>query len=160
MSDAPEIWKPVVGFEGRYEVSDLGRVRNAVTLKILRPCTRKSGHLAVSVYMNSTQARTIDVHLLVARAFLGPREKEAVVRHKNGVANDPRLANLVYGTGSDNHKDRKHHRVATNHKHTAEEARQIKSDAINMSIRAAARKWGVSTGLISAARRGVIYADL
>ena len=86
-SNTPEIWKPVVGYEGHYEVSSFGRVR---TLKYHKndPClslheNSKTGYLQVQLWKHQ-KPRTVLVHQLVARAFLGPRPGSQQVRHGNG----------------------------------------------------------------------------
>lgn len=116
-----ERWKPVVGFEGLYEVSDQGRVRSmsrrvlakasrraaghwrSYAGKLLRPGRfTKQGHL--SVVLGHGQHGS-PVHSLVLAAFVGscPPGKEGL--HKNGNAADNRLTNLRYGTRSENNRD-------------------------------------------------------
>jgi len=51
--DGEEQWKEVVGFEQRYEVSDLGRVRNKLTQHVLRPAATSKGYLTVQLYDGS-----------------------------------------------------------------------------------------------------------
>jgi hypothetical protein len=121
-----EIWKPVVGFEGRYEVSDLGRVKslarveiyqrvdqysdnkNILTVerrckeRILRPGARASGHVSVAL---GHPAKSYDVHILVLTAFVSPCPKGHECCHDNDVPNDNRLENLGWGTRSKNLSD-------------------------------------------------------
>lgn len=112
-----ESWLPVVGWEGSYEVSDLGRVRSVDRMVPLRGClTRRapgrirklslnpSGYLQLCLRVPGTQrART--VHRLVAEAFLGPCPDEQEVRHGPGGTLDNRVANLCYGTSAENKAD-------------------------------------------------------
>lgn len=111
---ADEVWRAVIGLEGRYEVSDLGRVRSldrevitshGVTRRYrgrpLTPSVGNHGYLVVSV--GRRVKRT--VHSLVAEAFIGPRPNGQEVRHKDGNALDCRAANLEYGTSRDNTAD-------------------------------------------------------
>lgn len=117
-----EEWRPVVGWEGLYEVSDMGRVRS-VDRVITRTYAnglvvpvRLRGHLMkasnnvqtqypiLTLWRNNTQA-TRTVHSLVAEAFIGPRPAGHEVRHANDVRTDARAVNLSYGTSSDNHMD-------------------------------------------------------
>jgi len=53
-----ERWLPVVGAEGRYEVSDQGRVRNA-TGRILSPNSQTSGYLIVHLYFGGRSTSAI-----------------------------------------------------------------------------------------------------
>jgi len=91
-------------YHDRYEVSDMGRVRNAVTQQVLRPGAQSRGYLTVSLYDGSSpkRPRSITVHRLVTAAFLGPSDK-AEINHINGVKSDNRLANLEYATSKENH---------------------------------------------------------
>lgn len=114
-----EIWKPVVGHEGAYEVSNMGRVRSldrTVPLpqsrrhpqgklkflpgRLLRPGRCKSGYLSVSI-----KGRTHLVQHLVAAAFIGPRPPGLLVLHRDDVKDHNREPNLRYGTHQDNHDD-------------------------------------------------------
>lgn len=66
-----EIWKPVVGYEGIYEVSNLGRVKSIRFKKpaILKPQSR-TGYYSVRLYINK-KYQDIRIHQLVAMSFLG-----------------------------------------------------------------------------------------
>lgn len=76
-----EQWKQIEGYEGRYEVSDLGRVRNALG-NIIRAFTRGGGYRAVHLCKDG-EKRKYSVHRLVARAFVGdPTGRE--INHKDG----------------------------------------------------------------------------
>lgn len=114
---SPEIWKAIPGFEGKYEVSNLGRVRaiphrvrgmhksgtrfmRVSPGRILRPGRYKSGHVSVAIGRGNNRL----VHQLVLEAFVGPCPEGCEVLHLNGVPNDNRLENLKYGTRSENLK--------------------------------------------------------
>lgn len=118
MEDLPgEIWKPVVGYEGAYEVSNMGRVRSIphyvrLVVRSGTVCRRlspgvllKPGPLAdrhVTVAIGRRNSRL--VHQLVLEAFVGPRPEGCEVLHLNHVPDDNRLENLRYGTRSENIK--------------------------------------------------------
>jgi len=109
-----ETWRNVPGHEGRYQVSDEGRVRSiphrvrvvvrgreATRLspgRLLRPGAQKSGHLSVAIGKGNSR----QVHQLVLEAFVGPRPAGHEVLHLNHTPSDNRLANLAYGTRSEN----------------------------------------------------------
>lgn len=103
-----EEWRPVVGYEGLYEVSDQGRVRSlprhGTRGQILKPYVGNRGYPTVNPARDG-ENRTLPIHRIVAEAFLGPRPEGLVVRHLNGKHNDPRLANLAYGTPRQNQID-------------------------------------------------------
>jgi hypothetical protein len=116
-----EEWRPVVGFEDGYEVSDLGRVRSIDRIKvytrvdqysgktltvtrrhkgrILRPAPHtESDHLMVVLGRRKNR----DVHRLVLEAFVGPCPPGQESLHDNDQSQDNRLSNLRWGTRSEN----------------------------------------------------------
>lgn len=112
-----EIWKPIPGYEGYYEVSDMGRVWSNPRVftdalgrkcrrrgKNVRPSTRKDGRLHCVLTVNYKQD-SFFVHRLVMMAFVGPRPEGMEICHNNGDATDNRLVNLRYDTTSENHLD-------------------------------------------------------
>lgn len=134
-----EIWKPVLGFEGLYEVSSCGRVRSLPRLvecvgpvkgrylsrkpgTILRPGRMSGGHLSV-VLGRDGGSRT--VHSLVLAAFCGPTPPGQEIRHKDGNPANNKLSNLEYATRSRNGQDKKWHNGQKTYKLSPEEAREI-----------------------------------
>lgn len=106
---ASEEWRPVVGWEGRYEVSNLGRVKslfargkpNGGELILKARVTRKRDYL--HVHLGHGAGSTIQVHTIVATAFVGPRPTpKAEVNHKDGVKINCRSGNLEWTTRSGN----------------------------------------------------------
>lgn len=105
---APEIWCAIPGLEGRYDVSDQGRVRSLrfrggrvdvprKTPLILRPALSKFGYWHVGIDRRARQN-----HLLVLEAFVGPRPIGQEAAHLNGVRTDNRRENLAWKTRSEN----------------------------------------------------------
>lgn len=101
-----EMWLPVGGYEGLYEVSDSGGVRSWHTgfPKILRPAKARSGHLRVSLYDDSSK-RSHLVHRLVLESFVGPCPSGQECCHGAGGPADNRLSNIRWDTRSANAKD-------------------------------------------------------
>ena len=111
-----EVWKDIPGYEGRYQVSDLGRVRS-VNRQIQR--VRKNGTVIRSnvrgnvlkpswspyAHVNLGKTETRNVHQLVALAFLGACPPSLEVLHRDGDRTNNTPDNLVYGTHSENHLD-------------------------------------------------------
>lgn len=115
-----ETWVPIKGYEGLYEVSDLGRVYSLgrtirgvrqgtecdITYKpkILKAYNHK-GYKQVSLWKDGA-LKTAKVHLLVAKNFLEPVPGKTFVLHgrRGSLCNE--VWNLRYGTASENTLDR------------------------------------------------------
>ena len=63
-----EVWRPVVGYEGLYEVSSWGRVRNCLTGLVLRPGKNRVGYMIVVLWKEGVP-KTCSVHRLIGMAF-------------------------------------------------------------------------------------------
>lgn len=109
-----EIWKPVVGYEGIYEVSNRGRVRRILAGpgtwpgRMLTPSEDTKGYM--NVRLLNKPAR---LHRIVAMAFLGPSDLP-LVRHLDGDPANNTLENIAWGTHQDNTDDRVRHGRTTN----------------------------------------------
>jgi len=111
-----ENWKPVVGYEGLYEVSDQGCVRSLTARgkwaagRILKPFKgSRSGHLHVGLCKDNHLVLRY-VHQLVLEAFVGPRPQGADTRHfpdPNPTNNC--VENLSWASRSRNMKDKSLH---------------------------------------------------
>lgn len=101
-----EIWLPVKGHDGLYEVSDMGRVRSLSyrrtgKAKLLTPRNSVNGYLLVHLYKDGKE-RNFYIHRLVYEAFRGAIPKGLTVDHINNVKTDNRLENLQLLTNADN----------------------------------------------------------
>lgn len=107
-----EQWRPAVGHEGDYEVSDRGRVRSLPGYKrrgqILRPGVTKNGYQFVGLWQSGSVSYA-RVHRLVAAAFRDRDPDQDVVRHLDGNQANNRADNLAWGTASDNNYDTVRH---------------------------------------------------
>ena len=120
MDATQEEWRPVVGWEADYEVSNLGRVRSLPMLvgrgkgqwlkpgQLLNPKRQKrsgkrenrEGYWVVTLHGEQRRIQT-----LVAEAFLGPRPDGLQCLHRNDDSSDNRAENLYWGTDADNRAD-------------------------------------------------------
>lgn len=108
-----EVWLPVSGYEGLYEVSDQGRVRSFDHIdpqgrlhrgRILKP-TRHKRALVVSLFREGVRERR-SVHQMVLMEFVGPRpEPHFHARHLDDDPLNCALVNLAWGTPSENTLD-------------------------------------------------------
>lgn len=173
-----ELWLPVVGYEGLYEVSDQGRVKSVDRLKKSKggsQCVWRGRVLTQfkrtrywSVRLSrENKAVNCHVHHLVARAFLGEKPEGQIVLHGAGGSSDNSLANLSYGTHKQNSLDK--HRDGTylwgesTHcsKLTAAQVRQIREMAAAGALQQfLAQAFGVHQTAISAIIRRKTWAHL
>jgi hypothetical protein len=111
-----EVWKDVVGLEGYYQVSNIGRIKSVprkvirgrggvyqIEEKLINPSINSDGYLTGSFSVNKKKY-FYKAHSLVAKAFIGERLNGYEVNHKNGIKTDNRLENLEIITKSENIK--------------------------------------------------------
>ena len=102
-----EIWKPVVGWEGRYEVSNLGNVRNCRTGKLRSFNLTPEGYEWLTLTRYEDHKRTqkwYTVHSLVANAFLPNPSGLPEIDHKDGNRVNNKVDNLEWVTRSENQR--------------------------------------------------------
>lgn len=100
-----EIWKDVKGYEGLYQVSNLGRVKSLIRNKVLSPLNRQHGYQAVQLHGKGGNARgfkSFSIHRLVAEAFIPNPENKPEVNHINEDKSDNRVENLEWMTHQEN----------------------------------------------------------
>jgi len=97
-----EVWKPVTGdFTQPYEVSNLGRIRNARTGKVLKPVPSKKGYPRVGL-ATARGTHCIALHILIARTFHGECGDGLEVNHIDGDKWNNRPSNLEWVTHLEN----------------------------------------------------------
>jgi hypothetical protein len=108
--DSAEVWKSVVGYEGRYEISTSLRVaslprKGRLLRRILKQSLNSHGCPVVALCVHGKQTIHYISHL-VADAFLPPKSPtDQVLRHLNDDPTDNRIENLAWGTRKDNAQD-------------------------------------------------------
>lgn len=111
-----EIWKPIVGYEGYYLISNLGNVYS-LGKKYIDSTGRHQikkprnvsvrcgigGYLCVDLNANGINEQKC-IHRLIAEAFIPNPENKPTVNHKNGIKLDISIDNLEWATYSENNK--------------------------------------------------------
>lgn len=108
-----EIWKDIAGYEGLYQVSNLGRVKSlprekwngkAIVYKkeiIRKQRVRADGYVSINLDKDGQQ-KWFKVHRLVAEAFISNPNNKPCVDHINTIRNDNRVENLRWVTRKEN----------------------------------------------------------
>lgn len=149
-----EIWKDIPGWEGAYQVSNQGRVRNRKGL-VLKPRVQWTGYDCAVLWRSNVPSRYY-VHRLVCAAFIGPRPDNHDVNHIDGVRLNNFVGNLEYVTRSQNQMHRRITGTAGfgekngNSKLTASDVLEIRRlRAAGVSRIDVAKTYGVTVFLIS-----------
>ncbi len=137
-----EVWKDIPDYERYYQASDWGRIKNIKKSKmtgikknkILKFYKTKDGRISVSLSKNNIR-KTIMVHQLILRTFVGPCPKGMVTcHHPDPNQSNNKLSNLRWDTRKANEADkikqgRKHGpRGSDNSKLTKEQVQKIRQD--------------------------------
>ena len=98
-----EIWKDIKGYEGLYQVSNSGKIKrtrfinkhtNKEKERIKSQKLRKDGYLEVALYKNG-KAKYIQVHRIVAQAFIPSTQNKLQVNHKRKIALERKMMSSV-----------------------------------------------------------------
>jgi hypothetical protein len=106
-----EIWKPIFGYEGIYEVSNLGNIRSLDRIDFagrhlkgkLFSTTAKESYVTVRLSKNGN-ITTFRIHQLVAEAFIPNPDGKPCVNHKDGNKQNNTAENLEWCTHSENNR--------------------------------------------------------
>lgn len=159
MAKKEEEWRPIPGYEGYYEVSDLGRVkslpRRGTKGGILSPISKNNGYLTVALFKDGKSSKK-QISRLVLEAFVGTPEGYMEACHNNGRRADNRLSNLRWDTHRKNIRDRERHGTTArgerngNAKLTEDKVREIRDLRGKMTQRAIAILFGISKTVVNA----------
>lgn len=139
-----EVWKDIDGYDGKYQVSNFGRVRSFKQEKVrfLKPGLGYDGRQCVALHKKNKR-KGILIHTLVLEAFVCKRPKGKVCRHLNGDPSDNRVENLTWGTQLENYQDAIRH--GTRESNLSESlVREIRSISHELPIKEIAKKYGIS----------------
>ena len=105
LEDLPhEIWRDIVGYEGLYQVSNLGRVKSFKRdrLRILRAHIDRHGEYFMIALYKDNKSKLCRLHILVAETFVPNIDKKPFVNHMDGNKLNNRASNLEWVTQSEN----------------------------------------------------------
>lgn len=160
-----EIWLPVVGYEGLYEISNIGRVRSnhesqRRTSSFLKDANVRGYRMVMLCKGDGSKPKSALIHRLVALAFLGepPPVRRPTVNHKNMDKADNRVENLEWLSHTDNNR---HAQPAIKHckginkpsnKLSEEDVREIRRRYIpfEVSLKTLGKEYGVSEQTVHA----------
>lgn len=173
-----ERWKPIVGYEGLYEISDFGRVKSlsrTVTTKkgwsrshperIRKNSYHAYGYPMVTLKRDGNPGDTRTIHSLIMEAFIGPCPSGMEVCHNDGVTAHSYLSNLRYGTRSDNMMDRAKHGTSNRGEQqwqarlTTEQVLEIRS-LRGAPQRELAKRFGITPAYVSELQTGRKWGHL
>jgi hypothetical protein len=97
-----EIWKDIKGYEGVYQISNLGRVKSLRRNKILKTRKTFDNYERVNLSYNALN-KTYKIHRLVAQTFIDNTFNKQTVNHINGVKSDNRAINLEWMSFEENY---------------------------------------------------------
>lgn len=172
-----EEWRPVVGYEWIYQVSNLGNVRSIDRIDsrkhkrvgvVLKRMIDSHGYYEVNLCKNG-RVKPTQVHKLVMRAFVGERPDGCDINHKDGNKTNPSVDNLEYVTEGYNvqhafdhglnhgRKGQKHHYA----KFTNEQAKEVREIYARggISHKELGKIFGVSASSISDIVRFISYRE-
>ena len=177
-----ERWVAVPGYEGAYEVSDLGRVRSlrrrvwtmsrwghmvrtTVPERILKASNSGGPYMRVNLCADGRRDFR-SVARMVLEAFEGPCPVGEEARHLNGVSADNRLINLAYGTPKQNAEDRDSHGTTKRGEGSPravlseDDVRRIRENAQSLRQVDLADEFGVCQSHISKIQRGGVWSHV
>ena len=96
-------WRPVVGYEDVYKISENGEVVRVETGKTLKPSLAKNGYYVVALW-HKNRGKSHHIHQLVAEAFLPNPNGFKTINHKDGNKLNNDISNLEWCSYSENNK--------------------------------------------------------
>ena len=156
-----EIWKPVKGYEGIYEVSNYGRVKSARG-KILKQYLNHQGYYKLGLTKGGKQ-KDLFVHRLVASAFIPNTRNVECVNHIDECKTNNNADNLEWVTHHENNcHGTARERISkalqeyykNNGHHCRKPVRCVETNCVYSGMRVASRETGISEGCLSACING------
>ena len=135
-----EEWKVIDGYNNNYSISNKGNIKNNNTERILKQTINRDGYHRLSLYVDRKQ-KTVEIHRLVAIAFIPNPENKPCVDHINNNTSDNNINNLRWATHKENNYNQKLSKANTSgvkgvhyDKRKTKWRAQIQLDGINIHI--------------------------
>lgn len=170
-----EIWKDIAGYEGLYQVSNMGKVKRLPSGKRIRKNTKNingkilqsfivGGYLRVGLCRNGKK-QLIFVHRLVAIAFIPNHDNKPIINHKNGIKTDNRSVNIEWCTYAENNRHAFETGLWLNYGENAYNAKFTNKDVLKIRQRVfkgelqhvIAKDYGTTQQQISKIKNKVLY---
>ena len=159
-----EEWRDVVGYEGLYQVSNMGRVKSlgrkdrfgrVIKERILEPAVTHNGYLRVGLHVDGKR-KMLRVHRLVCEAFHENPDNKSEVNHVNEDKTDNRACNLEWSTRTENcnHGSRNERVAKALSKPIGQFSLDGKLIKVWQAAWAARRQTGFDQGYVGAVARG------
>ena len=128
-----EKWKDIQGFEGLYQVSNLGNIRSLKYYRtnIVRNIkgNLSNNYLMVSLCKNKIKKNLL-IHRIVGITFIKNPDNKCDINHKNGIKTDNRLENLEWNTRSENVKHAYKNNLAKSTEYSRKIAKEFNSKKV------------------------------
>lgn len=148
-----EIWKDIQGYEGLYQISNMGRVKSLERMsesmnriiheKTMNGVMRNNGYMVVKLFDRNGKRKQMSVHRLVALHFIPIIKGKDFVNHINCIRHDNRAINLEWVTLIENQQ----HALKSGSFHT-HKIKCLQSGVVYDGIRVASRVLNIDSGSI------------
>jgi len=109
------VWRDIINFKNKYEISNAGEIRNKNTGRILKPGKDGNGYLRIGLCKDG-KMKYFSVHRLVLESFLGPCPFGKESCHNDGDIYNNNINNLRFDTHKNNNRDKIKHGTIWNPK--------------------------------------------
>ena len=112
-----EAWKDIKGYEGKYKVSNLGRIKSLYKNKdgkVMKYLSNPNGYLYIALTKGDRNYKRLLIHRLVAIHFIPNPEDKPQVNHIDGNKHNNSVSNLEWVTGSENQIHAYNHKLRGN----------------------------------------------
>lgn len=167
-----EIWKDIPEYEGLYQVSNLGKVKNLFNYhskkqSFIKPYKDAKGYLKIALFKDRKRKYFL-AHRLVAFAFIENLQNKPYINHKNGIKNDNHVSNLEWCTDEENKKhaiENNLYKLLDNHSRAILNIEKVKEiryilQTQKRTVRSIAKDFNVKEGVIHAIKQNKSWKNV